>query len=139
MSYKIVGKYIKDLKFSIPNPKVFFLLSSSIKNYKVNIEIKSNQVEKNILEVLTCLSLTPSSDVTEKIEAKIILSTLIEISEKKLEKDELEKILLISVPSEIYAELRALFVNLFENSGFKDIKISDQIDFKKLYDDRKVQ
>ena len=139
MNYKIVGKYIKDLKFSIPSPKVFFLLSSSIKNYKINIEIKSNQVKQNIIEVLTCLSLTPSTNITEKIDAKIILSTLIEISGKKLEKNEIEKIILIDVPSEIYGELRTLFINLFENSGFKDIKISNQIDFKKLYDDRKIQ
>ena len=27
MSYKIIGKYIKELKFNIPNPKTFFLLS----------------------------------------------------------------------------------------------------------------
>ena len=27
MSYKIIGKYIKDLKFNIPNPKTFYLLS----------------------------------------------------------------------------------------------------------------
>ena len=25
MTYKIIGKYIKDLKFNIPNPKTFFL------------------------------------------------------------------------------------------------------------------
>ena len=25
MNYKIIGKYIKDLNFSIPNPKAFFL------------------------------------------------------------------------------------------------------------------
>ena len=24
MNYKIIGKYIKDLNFSIPNPKTFF-------------------------------------------------------------------------------------------------------------------
>ena len=39
MSYKIIGKYIKDLKFKIPNPKTFFLLSKDISNYKINIDI----------------------------------------------------------------------------------------------------
>ena len=29
MSYKIIGKYIKNLNFSIPNPKTFFLRSTS--------------------------------------------------------------------------------------------------------------
>ena len=40
MSYKIIGKYIKELKFNIPNPKTFFLLSKNITNYKIN-KIKS--------------------------------------------------------------------------------------------------
>ena len=48
MNYKIISKYIKDLKFEIPNSKVYFLLSKNISNYKINIDIKSNQIkEKN--------------------------------------------------------------------------------------------
>ena len=43
MSYKIIGKYIRDLNFKIPNPKSFFLLSKNISNYKINIDIKSNE------------------------------------------------------------------------------------------------
>ena len=57
MSYKIIGKYIKDLDFHIPNPKVFFSLSKDISGYKINIDIKSNQIEQNIIEVLTSLNL----------------------------------------------------------------------------------
>ena len=48
MSYKIIGKYIKELKFNIPNPKTFFLLSKDIANYKINIDIKSIQIKKKI-------------------------------------------------------------------------------------------
>ena len=45
MNYKIIGKYIKDLKFNIPNPRTFFLLSQNISNYKINIDIKSVQIK----------------------------------------------------------------------------------------------
>ena len=51
----------------------------------------------------------------------------------------MEKIILIEVPSKIYPELRRIFVFLFENSGFKDVKISETVDFEKLYKMRKVQ
>ncbi len=51
MSYKIIGKYIRDLNFKIPNPKSFFLLSKNISNYKINIDIKSNQIKQNIIFV----------------------------------------------------------------------------------------
>ena len=139
MSYKIIGKYIKDLNFNIPNPRTFFLLSKNISNYKINIDINSAQVKQNIIEVLTSLSLTPIKNDFEKINTKIIYSTIIELEIKKIQKDEMEKIILINVPSEIYSELRQIFVFLFENSGFKDVKINETVDFEKLYKMRKVQ
>jgi len=139
MSYKIIGKYIKDLNFNIPNPKTFFLLSKNISNYKINIDIKSTQVKQNIIEVLTSLSLTPIKNDFEKINTKIIYSTLVELKNEKIQKDEMEKIVLINVPSEIYSELRQIFVFLFENSGFKDLKINETVDFEKLYKMRKIQ
>ena len=139
MSYKIIGKYIKDLNFNIPNPKTFFLLSKNISNYKINIDIKSSQVKQNIIEVLTSLSLTPTKDDFEKINTKIIYSTIVELDDEKIQKEEIEKIILISVPSKIYSELRQIFVFLFENSGFKDVKINKSVDFEKLYKMRKIQ
>ena len=139
MSYKIIGKYIKDLNFNIPNPKTFFLLSKNISNYKINIDIKSAQVKQNIIEVLTSLSLTPTKNDFEKIDTKIIYSTIVELENEKIQKDEMEKIILIHVPSEIYSELRQIFIFLFENSGFKDVKVNKTVDFEKLYKMKKVQ
>ena len=139
MTHKIIGKYIKELKFSIPNPKTFFLLAKDISNYKINIDIKSVQVKQNIIEVLTSLKLTPSKKDSEKIDTKIIFSTLVELNNEKLAKEEMEKIILIDIPSKIYPELRQIFIFLFKNSGFKDIKINEIVDFEKLYKMRKVQ
>ena len=139
MNYKIIGKYIKNLDFSIPNPKTFFLLSKDISNYKINIDIKSNQVKEKIIEVQTTLSLLSIKDNSEKINTKIVYSTIIEITDGTTDKKEIEKIILIDVPYKIYPELRRIFVFIFENSGFKEIKINKTVDFKKLYDLRKIQ
>ena len=139
MSYKIIGKYIKKLDFNIPNPKTFFLLSKNITNYKINIDIKSSRTKQNIIEVLTSLSLTPVKDGFETIDTKIIFSTIVELENNQLSKEEMEKIILIEVPSKIYPELRKIFVFLFESSGFKDIKVNEAVDFEKLYKLRKVQ
>ena len=139
MTYKIIGKYIKDLRFNIPNPKTFFLLSKNISNYKINVDIKSAQVRQNIIEVIISLSLTPTKDNFEKIETKIIYSTIVELNNENTKKDEVENIILIKVPSEIYPELRQIFIFLFENSGFRDVKISERVDFEKLYRMKKVQ
>ena len=76
MNHKIIGKYIKELKFNIPNPKTFFLLAKDIGNYKINIDIKNIQVKQNIIEVLTSLKLSPVKDDFEKIDTKIVFSYL---------------------------------------------------------------
>ena len=133
MSYKIIGKYIKELNFNIPNTKTFYLLSKDITNYKINIDIKSNRIKQNVIEVLTSLNLSPIKTNFEVINTKIIFATIIELQNDKLEKSQLEKIILVEVPSKIYGDLRKTFVSLFENSGFKDVKISENVDFLNLY------
>ena len=139
MNYKIIGKYIREVNFEIPNPKVFFSLSKNIVNYRINIDIKSNQIKRNIIEVLTSLQLIPTRDDFEKINTKIVFSAVVELLSDKIDKSEMEKIILINVPSEIYSELRGIFVSLFESSGFKDIKVNKDVNFQKLFEARKVQ
>jgi len=139
MNYKIVGKYIKDLKFEIPSPNAFFMLEQNISNYKVNIDIKSLRFKEKIIEVLISLSLKPAKDDAEKINTKIIFSTIIEIDGNFTEKKSLEEIILIKVPNEIYPEIRLLFILLFEKSGFNKIKIEEKINFKELYLKRTIQ
>lgn len=139
MSYKIIGKYIKELNFNIPNPKTFFLLSKDITSYKINVDIKSSQIKKNIIEILTTLSLNPIKENFEKINTKIVYSAIVELRNDKVNKEEIEKIILVEVPTKIYPELRQIFIFLFKNSGFKEIKINEFVDFNKLYKLGKVQ
>ena len=139
MNYKIVGKYIKDLKFEIPSPNAFFMLEKNISDYKVNIDIKSHRFKEKIIEVLISLSLNSTKDDVEKINTKIIFSTVIEIEGELTEKESLEEIILIKVPNEIYPEIRLLFILLFEKSGFNKIKIEEKIDFRELYLKKTIQ
>ena len=139
MNYKIVGKYIKDLKFEIPNARAFFLLEKNISKYKINIDIKSNRFKDQFIEIIIILSLAPTTEDVDKINTRIVFSTIIEIDGEITEKKSLEEIILIKVPNEIYPEIRSLFILLFEKSGFKKIKIEEKIDFKELYLKRTIQ
>ena len=105
MSYKIVAKYIKDIKFQIANSRSFFLLSKNIANYNLNIDIKSNQVKEKIIEVSIILSLIPLKEGVEKIDIKISHSTVVELDSENLEKKELEKIILVGIPTIVYRAL----------------------------------
>ena len=138
MSYKIIGKYIKKLSFEIPNTKAFFFLSKNISNYKINIDIKSSQVKESIIEIQTKLFLTPIKENFEKIDTQIEYSTVVQL-DNELDKEEIKKIILVKIPTKIYPEIRKIFVFLFENSGFKDVKINEVVDFEKLYKLKSVQ
>tara|TARA_B100001057_G_C22586465_1_gene847252 strand:- start:204 stop:620 length:417 start_codon:yes stop_codon:yes gene_type:complete len=137
MSYKIIAKYIKDLKFDISNPDKFFSLTKDITNYKFKIDIKSNSFKDNIIEVETTLALKPKENNLDKINALATYSTLVEINKDLNNKKKLEEIVLIEIPNHVYPELRKVFIFIFESSGFREIKIDTSVDFKKLYLSRK--
>ncbi len=139
MSYKIISKFIKEIDFKIPDAKTFFSLGKKISDYNVKIDIKSLQIKETIIEINTSLSLIPIKASEEKINTKIVYAAVIEFENNLPDKNNLEKIVLIEVPNELYADLRKIFLTIFESSGFKDIKIGEKVDFQKLYDQRKIQ
>ena len=137
MSYKIISKYIKDISFEIPNTQAFVMLEKEISNYGLNFDIKSNSYKKNICEVNTLLRITPNQDVKHKILAEITCAALVSVEKNFDNKKELEKIILIKVPAEIYPTLYETFIYLFEKAGVKKIAMQKEVDFEKLYNERK--
>jgi len=137
MSYKIISKFIKDISFEIPDARTFVMLEKEISKYNLNFDIKSKPFKENIFEVYTILSLVPNQDVKHKILTEINLATLISIEKKLKDKKELEKIILIKIPTEIYPTLYETFVFLFNQAGVKNIQIDKNVDFEKLYKEKK--
>ena len=136
MSYKIISKFIKDISFEIPNAKTYAMLEKEIPKYNLNFDIKSKPFKENIIEVNTILSLIPNQDVKYKILTEINLTTLVTIEKSYQDKKELEKIILIKLPTEIYPFLYETFVYLFKRAGVKDITINKEVDFEKLYNEK---
>ena len=137
MSYKIISKFIKDVSFEIPNAQAFTMLEKEISNYTLNFDIKSNPFKNNIIEVDTVLKISPNQEAKHKILAEITCTALVSIEEKFEDKKELEKIILIKIPTEIYPTLYEVFVYLFNKSGVKNIQIDKKVNFEKLYKERK--
>ena len=137
MSYKIISNFIKDISFEIPNIQAFVMLEKEIANYSLNFNIKSNPYKKNIIAVDTQLKIAPNQDVKHKILTEITCTTLVSIEEHFEDKKELEKIILIKVPNEIYSTLYETFVYLFKQAGIKNIEIHKKVDFEKMFNERK--
>ena len=136
MSYTIVSKFIKDISFEIPDAKTFVMLEKEIAKYNLNFDVKSKPLKENIIEVNTILSLVPNQDVKHKISTEITLTSLISIGTDIKDKKELEKIVLIKLPTEIYPTLYETFVYLFTQAGLKNITIKKEVDFEKLYNEK---
>ena len=137
MSYKIISKFIKDVSFEIPNAQAFMMLEKEISNYTLNFDITSKPFKNNIIEVNTVLRTAPNQEVKHKILSEITCSALVSLEKNYEDKKELEKIILIKIPTEIYPTLYATFVYLFNKAGIKNIQIDKEVDFEKLYKERK--
>ena len=137
MSYKIISKFIKDISFEIPNAQAFVMLEKEIANYTLNFDIKSNPFKDNIIEVNTVLRISPNQDVKHKILTEINLAALVSIEKNFENKKILEKIILVDIPQEVYSTLYETFVYLFSQAGIKNIEIEKNVDFEKMYNERK--
>ena len=133
MKYTIDSKFIKDISFEIPTATTYLMLEKEISKYNLTFEIQSKQLKKNIIEVSTILKLLTNEKVERKINVEINMSALVTIEGDLQNKEELKKIILIKVPSDIYPSLYETFVFLFSQSGIKDINIKKNVDFEELY------
>ena len=139
MNYKIISKFIKDVSFEIPDTQAFVMLEKEISNYSLNFDIKSKPFKENIIEVNTILRLVPTMEVKYKILTEINLASLVSIEKNFEDKKELEKIILIKIPHEIYPTLYETFVYLFSQAGIKNISIEKEVNFEKMYNEKKGQ
>jgi len=137
MSYKIISKFIKDISFEIPNAQTFVMIEKEILNYNLKFDIKSKPFKENIVEVNTVLRLTPNQDVKHKMLTEINLATLVSLEKKFEDKKELEKIILVKIPTEVYPTIYETFIYLFKQAGIKEIRIDKDVDFEKMYNEKK--
>ena len=139
MTYEIVTRYVKDLNFKISDAKSYFLLEKDIKNYSFVCDIKSKKLKEKIVQIDINLQLIPVNKTPKKnLDVKVELTSIIQF-DKIDKKDEMEKVVLIKVPEEIYPSMREIIIFLFKSSGFNKINIPEKIDFQKLYDNKQTQ
>ena len=136
MSYKILSQFIKDISFEIQSAQVFVMLEKEIKKYNLNFDIKSKQFKENIIEVNTILKLVPGDEVKNKMLTEINLTALVSLEKEFKDKKELEKIILVEIPTQVYPTLYDTFVYLFSQAGIKNISIEKDVNFEKMYNEK---
>ena len=134
--YEIVLNYIKDLSVEIPDAETFIFSREYITKYILGINISSKTVKNKMIEIITKLTYKDPSENKKKSHFEISLATVIKLLDEKIEKIELEKILLCDVQKEIYPDLERTLIKLIKDCGFPELKLEKKIDFDQLYKKR---
>ena len=134
--FKIVVSYIKDLSVEIPSPEALVTIRNTIPEYKMKVDISSKPSKRKMIEVLTTLTYSNPNKKKAQGYFQIRYATVIEILDLKIKKDELEKIILCDLQTEIYPDLEQKFLSILKNSGLPNLKFDKKINFEKLYKER---
>jgi len=134
--FKILAKFIKDASSETADIETYLFVKESIAKYQLNIEINSKALKNKLIEIDTTLKFEDKEPNEKKSYFEIVYTTIIKVDDEIKDKKDLEKIILCDVPTKIYPELEASFINLMHNSGHPDVQLEKKIDFKKLYSER---
>ena len=131
--YKILGKYIKDMSSETKDIETYIFVKDHISKYHLAIDINSKALKDKLIEINTSFKYEDKEDSKKKSHFEIIFSTIIKVSDDIKGKEELEKIILCDVQTQIYPDLEKTLLNLLHNSGYPGIKFEKKIDFESLY------
>ena len=131
--YEIIIKYIQDLSVEIPTAETFIFSREHITKYVLGINISTKTLKNKMIEVVTKLTYKDPSENKRKSHFEISYATVIRILGEKIDKIEIEKILLCEVQKEIYPELETILIRLIRESGYPELKLEKKIDFDQLY------
>jgi len=131
--YEIIIKYIQDLSVEIPTAETFIFSREHITKYVLGINISTKTLKNKMIEVVTKLTYRDPNENKRKSHFEISFATVIRLLREKVDKIEIEKILLCDVQKEIYPELETILIRLIKDSGFPELKLDKKIDFDQLY------
>ena len=134
--YKILAKYIKDMSSETPDIETYIFVRDYIGKYQFNIDINSKPLKDKMVEINTILKFEDNQENKKKSHFEINYSSIVKIDEDITEKKDLEKIILVEVPTEIYPELEKSFLNLLHNSGYPHVKFEKKVNFEQLYNQK---
>ena len=135
-SYKILGKYIKDMSSETPDIETFLFVKDVISKYQLNIDINSKALKNKLIEINTTLKFEDKETNEKKAYFEIVFATIVRVGENVKDKNDLQKIILCDVQKEIYPNMETSFLNLLHNSGYPNIKFEKKVDFEKLYNEK---
>ena len=133
-NYKILTSYIRDISSKITGTENYIYLKDNIPKYSLGIDINSFPLKNNMAEVNLKLTFNNKSDQDKKVYFEMTHTTVIRVEESAVNKDELKKIFLSDVPTEMYPEIEKKFFEVVKTIGYPEIKLEKKINFKEMFE-----
>ena len=132
-NYKILTSYVKDISSKISGTENFIYLKDNIPKYSLGIDINSLPLKNNMAEVNIKLIFDNKTEKDKKSYFEMTHTTVVRVEESAVNKDELKKIFLSDVPTEIYPEIEKKFFEVVKSIGYPEIKLEKKINFQELF------
>ena len=133
-NYKILTSYVKDISSKISGTENYIYLKDNIPKYSLGIDINSMPLKNKMAEVNIKLTFENKNDKAKKAYFEMTHTTVVRVEESAVNKDDLKKIILSDVPTEMYPEIEKKFFEVVKSIGYPDIKLEKRINFKDLFE-----
>ena len=136
IKHKILLGYIKDLSVETPDPESLFVARENISKYSLNLDLNSKVLKNKMIEVYTKLTYEDKIN-KKKTYFEMTYATVVKIEEEKPNREEIKKFILCDLQTQIYPQIQKTFLEILKLSGFSDLQLKSNIDFNKLYNEKK--
>ena len=133
-NYKILTSYVKDVLSKISGTENYIYLKDNIPKYSLGIDINSLPLKNKMAEVNIKLTFDNKNEKDKKAYFEMTHTTVVRVEETAVNKDEIKKIFLSDVPSEMYPEIEKKFFEIVKSIGYPEIKLEKKINFKELFE-----
>ena len=133
-NYKILTSYIKDISSKINDTESYIYLKDNIPKFSLGIDINSIPLKNNMAEVNIKLNFSNKSEIDQKAYFEMTHSTVIRVDNSAVNKEDLKKIFLSEVPTEMYPEIEKKFFEIVKSIGYPNIKLEKRINFKEMFE-----
>ena len=134
--YTVLAKFIKDMSVETKDTQTYLFVKENIKNYHLKISINSKAIKNKMIEIDTGLNFEDKQGNEFRTNFEMIYTSIIKLNEVNIDKEKLEKIILIEVQNEIYPDMEKSFLDMVHNAGYENFTIDKKINFETLYENR---
>ena len=138
--FNMISQFVKDFSFESPNvPDLFFSKDNGQAKIDLNVDLQVKGADNNIYMVDVVAKLHSKLEAGDKsiFMIECTYSGMVQV-EKTKDEAELQKVLLIDVPTLLFPSIRALVTRITSESGFPPFAMQP-IDFKKLYESKQAK